>query len=272
MLFEDHATTRPVRTFPLTSFSVAVSATVPPIPMFAVAGATVTVATGASVTVTDDVPVFPSLVAVMVAVPAATPVTTPLDDTVAIALLLDDQVTTRPVSTLPAKSFVVAVSVVVPATKMLAVDGDTVTVDTGINVTVTSDDPLFVSAVAVMVAVPGSRPLTTPVDDTVATSELLDDQVTGRSVTTLPFASFTCAVSVVVCVVKTLAVAGDTVTLPTGRLVTVTVELPDFPSLVAVMVAVPRLTAVTSPAEVTVAMFVLFELHVTTRSVTVVPF
>jgi hypothetical protein len=48
-----------------------------------VAGETVTDPTGAGATVTDAVPLFPSLVAVIVAVPTAIPVTTPRLVTVA---------------------------------------------------------------------------------------------------------------------------------------------------------------------------------------------
>ncbi len=65
------------------------------------------------VTVTSEVPVFPSQVAVMVAVPAATPLTSPLPFTVAAAVLSLDQVTTRPKSAVPPASFGVAVSWVV---------------------------------------------------------------------------------------------------------------------------------------------------------------
>jgi hypothetical protein len=57
------------------------------------------------------VPLFPSLVAVIVTgPPAATPVTSPLLDTLAMAVLALDQVTTRPVSGLPLASFGVAVN------------------------------------------------------------------------------------------------------------------------------------------------------------------
>src|SRR2546425_185876 len=58
-----------------------------------------------AVTVTAAVPVFPSLVAVMVTVPVATPVTRPPVDTVAIAGTLDAQVTIRPLSGLPFASW-----------------------------------------------------------------------------------------------------------------------------------------------------------------------
>jgi hypothetical protein len=69
-----------------------------------------------------------------------------------------------------------------------------------------------------------------------------------------------------------LAVAGETATLPTGTGAMVTPELPDFPSLVAVIVAEPMLTPVTTPVLETVATAVLLDDQVTTRSVTTVPF
>jgi hypothetical protein len=56
------------------------------------------------------VPVFPSLVAVIVADPGDTPVTDPLEFTVAIPVALLLQVMVRPVSTFPAGSRVVALS------------------------------------------------------------------------------------------------------------------------------------------------------------------
>jgi hypothetical protein len=81
--------------------------------MLFVAGVTVTLPTGNAITVTVDVPFFPSLVAVIVAVPPVTPVTTPVLDTVALAVLLEVQVTTRSVTTVPFTSLTVATSVVV---------------------------------------------------------------------------------------------------------------------------------------------------------------
>ena len=61
-------------------------------------------------TVIEDVPLFPSLVAVMTAVPAATAVTKPVDETLARVGSLDDHVTNRPVSVLSLMSLSVAVS------------------------------------------------------------------------------------------------------------------------------------------------------------------
>jgi len=80
------------------------------------AGLTETDATGTGAgaeTVTVDVPVLPSLVAVIVAVPAAIPVTTPPLDTVATELALVVQLTVLPVRTLLLASRMVADSVTV---------------------------------------------------------------------------------------------------------------------------------------------------------------
>ena len=77
------------------------------------------------------VPVFPSLLAVMVAVPGEAAVTTPVASTLAIAAAFEDQVMVRPVSVLPLASRVVAVSVVVCSGTMVAVFPDTLTVATG---------------------------------------------------------------------------------------------------------------------------------------------
>jgi hypothetical protein len=238
-----------------------------------VAGATVTLPTGTAVTVSVPLPDFVSLVAVMVAVPGETAVATPLPVTVATAGLLDAQVTARSVTTAPLASFTTAVNDVVCPTVAAAVGGWTATLPTGTGVTVTVDVPLFPSAVAVIVAEPGARAVTTPVVETVAAALLLEVQVTGRSVTTVPLASFTVIDSAAVSPTCRLAVGGCVVTLATGTLVTVTAELPLFPSLVAVIDADPTDTPVTTPVVAsTVATGVLFDDHVTTRSVTVAPF
>ena len=165
--------------------------------MVAVDGATVTVATGGGVTVTLAVPLFPSLVAVIVAEPAATPVTTPLDDTVAIPVLELDYVTARPVSTLLFASYAVAVSCTVCPTVTLGVAGETLTDATGAStaVTVAEAVPLFPSLVAVIVAEPAATPVTTPLEDTVAMPVLELDHVTARPVSTLLLASRVVAVS-----------------------------------------------------------------------------
>src|SRR5207247_1159253 len=164
-----HVTTRPVSVAPLASLGVAVSCPVCPTGMLAVAGATVTDATGTTLTVTAAVPFLPSLVAVMVADPAATPVTSTVPLTVATAVLPLAHVTTRPVSVAPLASLGVAVSCPVCPTGMLAVAGVTVTDATGTTLTVTAAVPLCPSLVAVIVAEPAATPVPRPLPLTVAT-------------------------------------------------------------------------------------------------------
>src|SRR5256714_15107961 len=83
------------------------------------------------VTVIADVPLCPSLVAVIVADPAATPVTSPLPLTVAAAVLLLCHVTVRPVSELPFASLGVAVSCAVLPAATVADAGARGTAGTG---------------------------------------------------------------------------------------------------------------------------------------------
>src|SRR5207302_922533 len=132
----------------------------------------------ATVTVMADVPPCPSLAAVIVAEPAATPVTRPLLLTVAIAVLLLAQVTTRPDSGLPLASFGVAVSCAVVPSFTEAAAGATVTEATGTTVTVTLALPLWPSLVAVIVAEPATFAVTSPLLETVATDVLLENHVT----------------------------------------------------------------------------------------------
>jgi len=264
---ELHVTVRPVSTLPFASFVVALNGCVAPAAIVAVAGLTATVATGTPVTVIAAVPLFPSLVAVMVAVTGDAPLTTPLDDTVATEGALELHVTVRPVRTTPFASFVVAVSVVDVNATMVALAGLTVTVLTGAGVTVTVALPLFVSLVAVIVAVPGATPVRTPVAETVATAELLELHATWRSVTTVPLTSLTVTLRLPLVVAGMVSVAGETVTVPTGIGVTVTDAVPVFPSLVAVIVALPAPTAVTTPLDDTVATALLLVVHVIVRPV-----
>ena len=95
---------------------------------------TVTVATGACVTVIAALPIFPSLVAVIVVPPAPTAATKPLPSTVATARLLEVHVTVRPLRTLLFASLSVGVSCCVGEIPSIsaAEAGLTVTVATGI--------------------------------------------------------------------------------------------------------------------------------------------
>src|SRR5213592_4503796 len=224
------------------------------------------------VTVTADVPLCPSLVAVMVAEPTVTPVTRPLELTVATEVLLLDQLTVRPDSGLPLASLGVAVSCTVEPTDTVAEAGATLTEATGTCTTVMADVPLCPSLVAVIVAVPATLPVTSPLQLTVATVVLLLTQVTVRPVSGLPFASFGVAVSWTVLPSFTEADAGVTVTEATGTFETVTLAVPLCPSLVAVIVAEPATLPVTSPFELTVATDVLELAHVITRPDNGLPF
>src|SRR5436305_1953415 len=131
----DHVTIRPVSGFPFASFGVAVSWTVWPTGRFADAGVTVTELTATPDTVMLEVPLCPSLVAVIVAEPDVPPVTSPLPSTLATAVLLLDQVTVRPVNGFPLASFGVAVSWTVWPTCTVADAGLTVTELTGTTAT-----------------------------------------------------------------------------------------------------------------------------------------
>src|SRR2546427_9751386 len=110
--------------------------------MPAVAGLTLTDATGTGFTVTAALPVFPSLVALIVTAPAPAPVTSPVEGTVATAGVLDSQVTDRPESTLPAASFSVAVSCTACPTRTTAATGLITTDATGTLATAAVAPPL----------------------------------------------------------------------------------------------------------------------------------
>src|SRR5205823_2069131 len=121
------------------------------------------------------------------------------------------------------------------------------------------------SLVAVIVAIPTTIPVTRPVAFTLATLAALLAHVTVRPVRGLPFASFGVAVSCTVCPAWTVAVAGLIVTAATATGVTVIVAAPLFPSLVAVIVAAPAVSPVTSPPALTVATAVLLLPQLTGR-------
>src|SRR6266702_3626588 len=260
-----HVTVRPANRLPFASFGVAVSCTVWPTCTDAEAGLTVTDATSTVLTVIAAVPLFPSLVAVIVAAPVVTPVTSPLALTVATAVLLLAQLTDRPDNGLPLASFGVAANCTVWPTCTAVVAGFTVTDATGTVLTVMVAPPLCPSDVAVIVADPAATPLTTPLALTVATAVLPLDQVIARPESELPFASFGVAASCIVWPTCTEAVAGLTVTDATGTFTTVIAAVPLLPSDVAVIVAAPTATPVACPVPFTVATAGLLLDQVTVR-------
>lgn len=214
-----HDTIRPASTFPAESRGVAVICMVCPGARLTDGGLTLTDATaaGVEVTVTAAVPLFPSLVAVMVAEPAAAPDTNPLPLTLATPELLLAHVTTRPESVFPLASCSVALSWTVWPTVVLTVGGLTLTVATGAAVTVIDAVPFFPSLVAVIVTEPASTPLTSPPPVTVARAGSLLAHVTTRPESAFPFPSREVAVSWTVCPAGTFADGGVTLTVATAR-------------------------------------------------------
>jgi hypothetical protein len=133
------------------------------------------------------------------------------------------------------------------------------------------------SHVAVIVAVPTETPVTEPVDETVATALLLLLQSTVRPVRTLPAESFSttdaCALSPGAMVEALMG----TVMLATGAggggsgAPTMMGADATFPSLAAVIIAVPTPTPVTTPVGETTATLVSLVLHRVVRSVNAFP-
>jgi hypothetical protein len=164
----DQVTVRPVRTSPSASRVTAVACVVRPTRSDGGVIETPTLATGTFETVTVALPERPSTVAVMMAVPGPTAVTTPDAETVATELTDEVQVTVRPVRTLPCASRGVAVACVDWPTVS---DGElsvTETLATGACVTVIVAVAVRPSLVAVICALPGETPVTTPLAETVA--------------------------------------------------------------------------------------------------------
>src|SRR5205809_597095 len=154
---------------------------------------------------------------------------------------------------------------------MVAVAGVIVTEATGTDVTVIVEGPLFPSLVAVIVAVPAALPVTSPLALTVATAVFVLPPLTVRPDNGLPLASFEVAVSCTVWPTCTDAVPGLTVTDATGTVLTVIVAVPLCPSLVAVIVAAPAVTPVTTPLPLTVATAVLLLPQLTVRPASGLP-
>src|SRR5205809_164069 len=138
--------------------------------------------------------------------------------------------------------------------------------------TVINAEPDWPSLVAVIVAVPATLPVTSPLELTVATVVLLLTQATARPDSGLPLPSFGVAVSWTVLPSLTDADAGVTATEATGTNVTVMAEVPLFPSDIAVIVADPAPTPVTRPLPVTLATPVLLLDQLTVRPDSGVPF
>ena len=120
------------------------------------------------------------LEALIFAVPGATGVTRPAELTVAIASLLEVQVSVAAMGFPRWSSFVAVNCWVAPSTTKLALNGEMViVVRTGAVVTVMTEGALLVilPLEALIFAVPGATGVTKPVELTVATALLLEVQV-----------------------------------------------------------------------------------------------
>src|SRR5205807_7903387 len=137
--------------------------------------------------------------------------------------------------------------------------------------TVTAVAPLLPSLVAVIVASPGLAAPPRPVASTVATAGALLVQVTTRPARGLPLASCGVAESCSAPPSGSAPVPGLTATAAIGTGTTVTTAAPLRPSLVAVMVALPGLSALTRPVASTSAAVGAVLAHVTDRLRTGVP-
>jgi hypothetical protein len=261
-LLEFQVIERPVRILLLASRATAENWTVPPTRTVAVEGDTETDATGTGagvLTVIAAVPVLVSLNAVIVAVPAAMVVTRPDPETVLTAVLLELQVTTRPVSTLLFASRVTAESCTVPPTTRVEVAGDTDTDATGAGagaVTVIAAEAICPSLDAVMVALPAATAVTSPELETVAIPVCEELQLITRPVSTFLAESYVTADSCTLALTCRLALAGDTETEFTGIAVgalTLRTEELLLPALEALIFAVPGPVALTVPPVSTVA-------------------
>ena len=148
-----------------------------------------------AVTVTVAVPLCDSEVAVMVVVPVPTPVTSPVDETLPTSAFELSHVTTRLVSAAPELSRTVAESCTVLPSGMLEEVGAMDTDATATSVTVTARAAESSPVEAVIVAVPGDTPVTSPTASTEATvvRELL--QVTDAFPTGWPTESAGIAVT-----------------------------------------------------------------------------
>ena len=290
---------RPVSMLPPASRVIAVSCCVPPIRMVAEVGATSTVATGGGVTVITGVVALGavSLVAVIVAVPAPAAVTVTvaplavLTELAALsantAVLLETQLTLRPMRVAPLASLGVAVKTCVAATITGVVGAERMTLATATGSTVIELVPVLPSLVAVIVTGPPAvTAVTSPFASTVATAGVPELHVTVRPVSEFPAASLGVATSCCVPPTEIFADGGVTVTVLTGgggTGFTVITGVVTFgaASLEAVIVAVPAPAAVTvtvAPLEVltelpalTVKTAALLETQFTVRPLRIAP-
>src|SRR5215207_5162938 len=176
--------------------------------------------------------------------------------------------TGRPSSVLPRASIAFAVNVVLFPASIVTSAGVTTTRAIGTSATVTTALPAAPSTTAVIVAVPGKRPVTCPVCETAATPALFVVHTTGRPVIATPRLSNAVATRFALPATKTLTLSGAmrTDAAREGSATTVTEAIPDFPSADAATSTRPAFTPETMPLSETVAIDGSALTHTTRRS------
>jgi hypothetical protein len=136
-------------------------------------------------------------------------------------------------------------------------DGASTSVVGAMALTVIVAVAIWPSELANTIAVPAASAVTSPSFATDTTFGAPDVQVTARWPSTLPPASSATADKRVVAPISSVAVLGSIRNVAIGDAVTVMFEVPVFPSLVIVIVAVPGAVAVTVPVDDTLATLTL---------------
>ena len=250
---------------PSKNVPVAMNCWVTPTDTIGLAGVITMEDRGEEITVTVVLPKILPEVAVMVAVPPKTAVARPVLLTVATDKLDEVQATAGVISrVVPSENVPVAINCWVPPTDMIGLAGVTAMEDRVEEVTVRVVLPEIGPEVAVMVELPATRAVASPLLSTEATDVLDELQVTDVVISwVVPSENVPVAVSCWVDPADRLGLAGVTAMEDRAPVLTVRVVLPDIVPEVAVIVAVPAETAVARPLLLTVAIDVLDELQVT---------
>ena len=212
--------------------------------------------------------VFPEILgeaAVMVVVPAATAVAWPPLSTVATGVLDEVQVICVVISwVVPSEYVPEAVNCLVFPAGTLGLAGVTAIEDRVAGVTVMVVFPAILPEAAVMVAVPATTAVASPVLLTVVTEVFEEAQVTCLVISwVVPSEYLPEAVNCLVLPSGTLGLAGVTDIEERVAGFTAMVVFPEILRKLAVTVAVPAATAVANPLFLTVATEVLDDLQVT---------
>ena len=249
---EAHVNSAAATAWPFASLASASNRTVSRSTTVSAAGATATVLVRCA-TVTAAVPDAEPAIAVIVAAPLATAVTSPVESTAATIISALVHATGSPSITRSIWSRTSAMSrTVSPSAVNASVLGATDTVVGTSASTTSSARPVTPDEVAATSTSPSPVPVTSPDASTTATDVSPEAHVNAAPATAWPFASLASASNRTVSRSTTVSAAGATSTVLTVW-ATVTAEVPDAEPAIAVIVAAPLATAVTSPEASTAA-------------------